>query len=356
LKEKSGTWTTAEIQKAVILGYTIESVDAILHFEGVSATLFRKYISVFFRLKIIATGWKKLGMLEVDQQKKYLDEVEHYFDIHIEIGDVPMEHNPGLYWLSKLCLNSLWGKFAQRDQYSNTVDVFSEAEFFKIVDDDRNEITNVYLYDTIVRGITFRSKREFIRPSSNTNLAIAAYTTAYGRLKLYELLELYKERILYFDTDSAVVVCDEMNRPRVGVHMGEISSELEKDEWIVEWLSTGPKSYFYRTNKGKTVIKIKGFTLDVDARKDVNEESIRSLIYGTRECIKTKPMQFMIDREHVIRTKSWEEDGGKKLRFTDTKRRHIHLENGTIDSVPWKDEGIEDTVGDTVCDMSECSP
>ena len=43
-----------------------------------------------------------------------------------------------------------------------------------------------------------RAKGEFVEALPNTNVILAAYTTAQARSQLYVLLEL----ILYFDTDS----------------------------------------------------------------------------------------------------------------------------------------------------------
>ena len=39
-----------------------------------------------------------------------------------------------------------------------------------------------------------------------TNVVIAAFTTAYARLKLYEVLDMLQERVLYYDTDSVIFV------------------------------------------------------------------------------------------------------------------------------------------------------
>jgi hypothetical protein len=50
----------------------------------------------------------------------------------------------------------------------------------------------------------------------------------------------------------------------MGKTLGDWTDELEKNIHIIEWLSTGPKSYRYLKNKGKEreVVKIKGFTLN----------------------------------------------------------------------------------------------
>ena len=57
--------------------------------------------------------------------------------------------------------------------------------------------------------------------------------------------------------------------------LGEWTDELGKDDHITEWVSTGPKSYGYLTNKGKGMIKVKGFTLNYQNSKRLNIDSMK---------------------------------------------------------------------------------
>lgn len=52
--------------------------------------------------------------------------------------------------------------------------------------------------------IHYKCNEAFIAPNSKTNVVIAAFTTAYARLKLYDLFDTLQERVLYYDTDSLV--------------------------------------------------------------------------------------------------------------------------------------------------------
>ena len=54
--------------------------------------------------------------------------------------------------------------------------------------------------------VRFESQEEFIDPNPRTNVAIAAFTTAHARLKLYSVLERLQEFVLYYDTDSVIYV------------------------------------------------------------------------------------------------------------------------------------------------------
>ncbi len=81
-------------------------------------------------------------------------------------------------------------------------------------------------------------------------------------------------QIAYCDTDSVIFLYDETNpkhkHPKIskkpddlefGIGLGMWEDEL-KDDYIEELVVGGAKSYDYKTNKGKIVIKQKGITLD----------------------------------------------------------------------------------------------
>ena len=54
--------------------------------------------------------------------------------------------------------------------------------------------------------ICYEYTDSFIKPDAKTNVVVAAFTTAYARLKLYDVLDMLQERVLYYDTDSVIFV------------------------------------------------------------------------------------------------------------------------------------------------------
>lgn len=105
------------------------------------------------------------------------------------------------------------------------------------------------------------------------------FTTAYARLHLLQFLEKCGRRTLYFDTDSIIYVCGPGDVPlATGNTLGCLTSELEEGEHIIEFCSTGAKSYSYMTNKGHCVCKVKGFTLNRQASKVINFRSMLNLL------------------------------------------------------------------------------
>ena len=66
---------------------------------------------------------------------------------------------------------------------------------------------------------------------------------------------ILKEKVLYHDTDSVIIVCPPGEQPLLpGEFWGDWTSELDPDEHITEFISTGPKKYAYRTNRGSVML------------------------------------------------------------------------------------------------------
>ncbi len=52
--------------------------------------------------------------------------------------------------------------------------------------------------------VTSKKRDDFVESLPNTNVVIAAMTTAHARLKLYSYIKRLGDAILYFDTDRPV--------------------------------------------------------------------------------------------------------------------------------------------------------
>ena len=52
--------------------------------------------------------------------------------------------------------------------------------------------------------VSYQEKQEFIEDCPFGNVVLAAFTTAYARLDLYETFERFDSRVLNFDTDSII--------------------------------------------------------------------------------------------------------------------------------------------------------
>ena len=92
--------------------------------------------------------------------------------------------------------------------------------------------------------VHYKSKDEFAEQNDKVNIVIAAFTTAYARLKLYDLLDLLQERVLYYDTDSVIYVHEPGKPdPPLGDYLGDLTDELDPGDYITTFVSGGPKNY-----------------------------------------------------------------------------------------------------------------
>lgn len=317
---KTGTWTTIEVIEAVEQGYKVLKIFEVWHFPHRSSTLFNGYVNKFLKLKQEAKGWKDLGCTSAEEKAEFVRDYEVEQGIALDPEAIG-SYNPGKYAIAKLCLNNLWGKYGQRDTFSNSIDTFDHETFHQYVHSDEYEVLGVVMHNSNARTITYRQRKEFISQPGYTNIAIAAFTTAHARLRLFEALKVTGQDTLYMDTDSVIFV-DRGDTPlKTGPYLGELTDELNEGEWIEEFVSTGPKSYAYKLNTGKTVCKCKGVSLNHKTSQLINFDLMKRMVYDPTVSVLTKPLQFIIGEKHDIQTKEWAEDDGKRFKLTMDKRR-----------------------------------
>ena len=111
-----GTWCIPEILIALEKKYTIIKIYEVYHFEQTSTHLFEEYVNTFLRFKQESSNWP-VECTSEETKRKY---VADYFK-HEGIVLKKITHNPGLRCLAKLMLNSLWGKYGQRQKFNQTI-------------------------------------------------------------------------------------------------------------------------------------------------------------------------------------------------------------------------------------------
>ena len=85
---------------------------------------------------------------------------------------------------------------------------------------------HVFIINDAMVEVHYQYQYEDISMSPNLNIFVAAFTTCWARLLLYEALELLGERVLYYDTDS-VIYLEEVGQPSpvLGDYLGDFTSE-----------------------------------------------------------------------------------------------------------------------------------
>ena len=210
----TGTWTTDEVNKALEKGYEVIRTYEVWHFDKSTDDLFKGYIRRFMKIKLESS---KYDFKTKEEGTNFKLKIKKSSDIDIE----KFEFNAGLRIISKLCLNSLWGKFGQRSNMSKTKYITEVSEFYEILLYDKLDNINFQFINDDMVQMTYNFKDQFVDNSKNTNVYIACFTTYHARLMLYNKLDCLNEKVLYFDTDSIIYVDDGTKNVKTGDMLGD---------------------------------------------------------------------------------------------------------------------------------------
>ena len=114
-RELTGTWCYPKIQTALRLRYTLKAIYEVYHWEETTqydpktreGRLFARYINTFLKFKQEASGppdW-------INNEADIMRYTRQYFEKEgVSLNRENIVKNPGMRTLTKLCLNSFWGK------------------------------------------------------------------------------------------------------------------------------------------------------------------------------------------------------------------------------------------------------
>ena len=318
-----GTWTTDEVRKAVDKGYKVIEVYEVWHFAKTSEDLFKGYIRRFMKIKLESSCH---SFSTKEEETSFKAKIKDSLDIDVE----KFEYNVGLRSIAKLCLNSLWGKFGQRSNMSQTRYISDVAEFYEILLDDKlDDINFQFVNDNMVQ-MTYNFKDQFVDNHNSTNVFIACFTTSHARLMLYNKLDYLKEKVLYFDTDSIIYIDDGKKTIKTGDMLGNMTDELS-GKAITNFVSTGPKSYSFRYGDSCEKSAIKGFTLNHENSTILNHESMRKIVKKQIRELTIINANKITRKNREIVNKYME----KVFKFGYDKRVIKHVNENHIDTIPY---------------------
>ena len=162
--------------------------------------------------------------------------------------------------------------------------VHEPSRFFHLLYSEEFEVCNARIVNDAMLEVQYKNTEGFIEQNNKVNVVVAGFTTAYARLKLYDLLDMLQERVLYYDTDSVIYVHRPGEpSPPLGNYLGDLTDELNGD-YITSFVSGGPKNYAYRTKNGKTETKVRGITMDYLASGKLNHGVVQALVHLSVDC------------------------------------------------------------------------
>ena len=259
------TYCSGEVELALNFCYKIVTLYEVLHwneYDKYDSTeeqggIFTNYINAFLKIKQEASGIPE-GTINI---LKYIEEYKNHESILLLEENI--KKNPGLRGVSKLALNSFYGKFGQRTNIRKTKVIKDVGSLYNIMTDKSKDVCDFPVMNDDVMEIEFKNSSDFEPISQKTNPVIAAFCTSWARIKLWNTMYELGDRVLYHDTDSVIFSSTpDDTMPALGNYLGQLTDELScknigcKEDnctghWIEEFISCGPKNYAYKPTQEK---------------------------------------------------------------------------------------------------------
>ena len=151
---------------------------------------------------------------------------------------------------------------------------------YDLVSDPEIEIQRFDVVSEDVLMCAYKTQTPFRDEIRNSNIFLACFTTCYGRLRLYSVLQELGPRVMYYDTDSVIYSSKPHEAdPPLGPYLGQLTSELPAGKWIGEFATGGPKQYCYKVHDSdETVVKLRGFRLNYRNSRNVTFDAMKKII------------------------------------------------------------------------------
>ena len=212
-----------------------------------------------------------------------------------------IENNPGLHSIGKLALNSFYGKFGQRTDMKKVQFIKQYEKLYSILMDVTKVIKNFYVLNNDMIMMEYKQSEEFEELSNKTNVIISAFCSAYSCIKLWKMMNILGNHVLYHNTDFIIYTYKSQEWiPPTGEYLSDLTDELlcskigckgcKQGHWIVDFVSCGAKNYAYKLNTGEVVCKVRGFSLNYSASQIVNLDSMKDALISWKNKIEKPEM------------------------------------------------------------------
>lgn len=250
----------------------------------------------------------------------------------------PKDHP--MYLISKLLLNSLYGRFGMHIETfltKNAVvdndelnDMMEHNNILDILNlgDNINLITYIPINNDNDLDSLFNNMTKF-----NISIALSSAITAYARIHMSQFKDMNNDyNLFYSDTDS-ISIDKPLPDNMISNELGKMKLEYIFDKAVY----ISPKVYGGITSDGKQIIKAKGYKNNQQFIKDqIDFKTLESLLY-----LKNDNVINQIELTHEKWFRNFElgqiivENQKYTLRPTNNKREFIIKENKIIDTKPY---------------------
>ncbi|XP_055714784.1 uncharacterized protein LOC129808904, partial [Phlebotomus papatasi] len=228
----TGIWSIDEVRLAVDHGYVITKCFEVWAYrtsqynrETGERGLFADYVDNFLKIKQEASGWPS-GVESDSDKDNYIREFFENEGIHLDKENIRV--NKGMRSLAKIMLNSLWGRFIMRENFTKTTICNSPEELNELLSSEAIEIVQFHPASDNQFIVSWKHIHDSEPPSKYVNMGVGICTTTNARIRLYSILSKIGQNVFYCDTDSVIYVvpAGEENPLSTGKFLGELTDEL----------------------------------------------------------------------------------------------------------------------------------
>ncbi len=192
----SGVWTPWNFRtlllKGIRLSKLLKSGTFLRHQTIYSADMLRRFSNSSKRLQ-------DFPQVASDSEKEAY--ARAYFEkegIQLDLDKIAF--NPPRRSIMKFLLNSLWGRFALRCNLPTTELLTDPEDFARYIFGNDRVIKHFSFVSDTVALVQWCYQEDDPAPARDVNIFIASFTTAYGRLELYKVMDRLGPRVFYVDT------------------------------------------------------------------------------------------------------------------------------------------------------------
>lgn len=98
------------------------------------------------------------------------------------------------------------GKFAQRSNLPSTKIIKAPYQLNELLENMSLNVLSITELSSDSLVVSYEHKEATELSAPNTNVVVAAFTTALARLKLYSYLKIVGSRALYYDTGDYLII------------------------------------------------------------------------------------------------------------------------------------------------------
>jgi hypothetical protein len=236
-----------------------------------------------------------------------------------------LNKNEPMYLISKLLMNSLYGRFGMNNEMSNHL-IINNNDLTNIINklyvrDSKIDILDLNNGKTLLT-VLFKDENQETLTNRDISIPIAAAITAYSRMFMSDLIYNPNLNIVYMDTDS-IFITSTLSNNIISKKLGNWKLEYVFNEGVF----IAPKVYGGITNSNQEITKIKGY------KNSVSYSSLRTLLQKDSSLTLRHDKLFKSIQDGQIKLHP---NSLYNLVATENKRKYIYKDNILVNTRPYK--------------------